>query len=792
MKKHLPPVAPYAIKKLGLLFCLLIAKFSFSQSDGDYRTKSNNAGFGNAGTFEVYSAATGAWTTATVVPGATNNVTIRDGVTQTSNVSGAAVLNLTIGEGNAAVLTSTINAAGEVTGINIVNPGKLSFLSSGVTIVGQATTSATAAIATTFVSGASLTNPGSGYTTATVAFTPAPSGGTTATGTAVIDGGKITGITVTNPGSGYNTTVPAITITGDGTGAVFTSLMGLQSISITTPGSGYTAAPQVYVGTIFFVGNATTARTLTVNGDMTFRAGATILQGAGSTSITQTLNIVGNLNIATPVSFITSTTASTTATTSSTTVNFMPTAASSTITGPGSAAFRALSIAAGKTLVVSNTVNLAAATPVTINTTGVVDATNGSIGFVTYQGGAVAQTVANNTFLNGAVRDVTVNNTAGVTLNQNLTVSNQLSVLNGLLNIPATPVTLTISSANNVAGPFTGTNYINTASDVATGLIGIVQITNIPANAIRTLPLGNSGNYLPVTLKPSTISSFSTSVFTPATDNGTPNGMATTNNNIVNAVYVVNRTSGTGAAQLSVGFPAGLKGSGLTGIQNNQLGISRYNGTTWDPSTGSGDNTLNTATATFTTFSPFRAQFNSTPLPIKLSDITGSKVNDRAVLTWKVSTEVNASKYVVEKSVNGVFSPIGSVSATGLSSYSFTDNTPSIGSNLYRLKLVDKDNAFSYSKIVLVDFSKLTASVSISPNPISNGYFTVKFNEMKAGKVTVKMYSSIGQLVLLQTIDYTGSRDRQLINLASNITKGNYQLLITDGNNSQKASVIVQ
>jgi hypothetical protein len=42
-------------------------------------------------------------------------------------------------------------------------------------------------------------------------------GGTTATATATISGGKITGFTITNPGSGY-TSVPTVTITGDGDG----------------------------------------------------------------------------------------------------------------------------------------------------------------------------------------------------------------------------------------------------------------------------------------------------------------------------------------------------------------------------------------------------------------------------------------------------------------------------------------------------------------------------------------------------------------------------------------------
>ncbi|MGZ8731583.1 MAG: C25 family cysteine peptidase [Thermoanaerobaculia bacterium] len=69
----------------------------------------------------------------------------------------------------------------------------------------------------------SITAAGSGYTNATVTFS-APVSGTTATGTAVLNGGRVVGITLTNAGSGY-TTAPTVTITGNGTGATATATL---------------------------------------------------------------------------------------------------------------------------------------------------------------------------------------------------------------------------------------------------------------------------------------------------------------------------------------------------------------------------------------------------------------------------------------------------------------------------------------------------------------------------------------------------------------------------------------
>ena len=78
-----------------------------------------------------------------------------------------------------------------------------------------------------------MTALGSGYTTATVTFSAPPAGGTTATGTAVINDGGVVGITLTNAGSGY-TTAPTVTITGNGTGATATATLTSSQYGVTT------------------------------------------------------------------------------------------------------------------------------------------------------------------------------------------------------------------------------------------------------------------------------------------------------------------------------------------------------------------------------------------------------------------------------------------------------------------------------------------------------------------------------------------------------------------------------
>lgn len=79
-----------------------------------------------------------------------------------------------------------------------------------------------------------VTNPGSGYTTATVSITGG--GGSSATATATIDDGEIIEIVVDDPGSGF-TSVPTVTITGDGSGATATASL-LSKVGQLTAVSG--------------------------------------------------------------------------------------------------------------------------------------------------------------------------------------------------------------------------------------------------------------------------------------------------------------------------------------------------------------------------------------------------------------------------------------------------------------------------------------------------------------------------------------------------------------------------
>jgi len=111
-----------------------------------------------------------------------------------------------------------------------------------VTITGNGTgATATATVgANGAVTGFNITNPGSGYSAATVTISPITGIGAGATADAVVSAsGVVTAINVDLGGAGY--TAPVVGISGgEGTGAAATAYGGVDVVTLTNPGTGYT------------------------------------------------------------------------------------------------------------------------------------------------------------------------------------------------------------------------------------------------------------------------------------------------------------------------------------------------------------------------------------------------------------------------------------------------------------------------------------------------------------------------------------------------------------------------
>jgi len=121
---------------------------------------------------------------------------------------------------------------------------------------------------------------------------------------------------------------------------------------------------------------------------------------------------------------------------------------------------------------------------------------------------------------------------------------------------------------------------------------------------------------------------------------------------------------------------------------------------------------------------------NLTIIPVTLADFKASKESKKINLSWNTVTEINNTGFYVERSADGrQFKSLNFVptKATGGNSnlnldYVFTDMQPLAALNYYRLKQVDLDGKYSYSKTVLVRFDKTGSFYinSIYPKPATS------------------------------------------------------------------------
>lgn len=150
--------------------------------------------------------------------------------------------------------------------------------------------------------------------------------------------------------------------------------------------------------------------------------------------------------------------------------------------------------------------------------------------------------------------------------------------------------------------------------------------------------------------------------------------------------------------------------------------------------------TLNNCTDTLTAY-------KDCSLPVTLIDFTGAKVENTIALKWNTAEEANSDRFDVQRSADGKnWATIGTQKSQGesytLVNYSFVDKKPASGDNFYRLKMVDTDKTFAYSKIIKVNFADAALLSEFYPNPVSD-ILTLKSTDWNQVK-SVEMHSLTG------------------------------------------------
>lgn len=178
-------------------------------------------------------------------------------------------------------------------------------------------------------------------------------------------------------------------------------------------------------------------------------------------------------------------------------------------------------------------------------------------------------------------------------------------------------------------------------------------------------------------------------------------------------------------------------------------------------------------------------------LPVELVLFHGKYIDNSVLLNWKTATELNTKEFIIERSLNGIdFTSIGNLSANGNSlqeiNYSYIDSNISSNISLYyyRLKIIDNDETFSYSPIVVILISPVANNqISIYPNPFKEN-INIHFNFPESKNLTFILYDNLGKMILSKKIKVPFNNSIIEINELSLLSDGIYFINILDDETS--------
>jgi hypothetical protein len=189
----------------------------------------------------------------------------------------------------------------------------------------------------------------------------------------------------------------------------------------------------------------------------------------------------------------------------------------------------------------------------------------------------------------------------------------------------------------------------------------------------------------------------------------------------------------------------------------------------------------------------FNTNLCGSTLPVSLVEFKGQEKNATTInLTWKTTNEINLNRFEVEKSRDGV-----NYESTGLVfpwedanhiDYAFSDNNVHAGNNYYRLKMIDNDATYKYSKVLTFSIAATGgARMAIAPNPIVDN-ICVQLTGLSVNTYRMELRNVAGQRFVEKTFNITRYSQTEYLIRTVSMTPGIYFLTVFDKNYKKVAS----
>ncbi len=193
------------------------------------------------------------------------------------------------------------------------------------------------------------------------------------------------------------------------------------------------------------------------------------------------------------------------------------------------------------------------------------------------------------------------------------------------------------------------------------------------------------------------------------------------------------------------------------------------------------------------TGAPSYTSCDITTLPVNLLEFKATPERGSIRLDWKTIKEKDLKEFSIERSVNGHdFNTIGTVAPLNngkeIKSYLYYDMNPIEGNSYYRLKIINADNSYQYSKIEDVH---VRLNYRIHPVPADDKLIISLVDEnTKNRNIQIRVRTLLGSLLMENAyILQSGQTDIEIS--VSSLRTGIYIVEIRDGNNLDKKRFVI-
>ncbi|HEY1038100.1 MAG TPA: lamin tail domain-containing protein [Bacteroidia bacterium] len=398
-------------------------------------------------------------------------------------------------------------------------------------------------------------------------------------------------------------------------------------------------------------------------------------------------------------------------------------------------------------------------------------------------------------------------NSNGLTISQDITVTNQLKFNYGVLSTGSNKLVITNTTVPTITG-YSTSKFINgnlrhsIASNTSTYILPLGYGTSSadyhPANFVN-------GNITGVTYLDTYVNSITES------GNNIDSRVNTSQQGeaIIDVVNTAEWNITPNAAASGGTYGVDLYVTNISGLIDNQFVVVKrpnastdyadwntFETTTFIPTAGSNGRITSSGAGyatrnNYSSFSKFAiGKIANIVLPADLLNFSGKRSANKILLSWESATEINLNQYEVEKSADALnYTSLGKVTASYNrgGTYHLYDETPVEGLNYYKLFTIDNDGKRTFQKTISVNY--MAGQVNDFTISYSDDKVCIILNDVTL-QTEVKMYNLTGQLVKIFTNEELMSGNLIINN--SDYAKGMYILRVGQKFSSTSDKIIIR